>query len=192
MLTPVGQTEELDRGEGLGQGTVEGALISAVSLDGGVRGYFTNSELEANYGEVKMGPILFQDDVARLAVNVDSAQSGNYKMEVLAETKLLDYNVEKSCFVVMGSRKAKSEVNKELDEKPLMLCGKPMHREKQGKYLGDWLSEDGLAASAAITIDKRIGLAKLSVFEVRAVLEDLRPSNTYYCTGISYPLKTPL
>ena len=59
-----------------------------------------------------------------------------------------------------------------------MLCGKPMHREKQGKYLGDWLSEDGLTASAAVTIDKRIGLAKLSVFEVRAVLEDCRSAMT--------------
>ena len=53
-----------------------------------------------------------------------------------------------------------------------MLCGKTMHRKKQGKYLGDWLSKDGLTTSAAVTIDKRIGLAKLSVFEVRAVLED--------------------
>ena len=78
----------------------------------------------------------------------------------------------------MGSQKAKSEVNKMLSDKPLMLCGKPMKREKQGKYLGDWLSEDGLTASAAVTVDKRIGLAKLAVFEVRAVLEDCRSAMT--------------
>ena len=70
-------------------------------------------------------------------------------METLAETKLLDCNLEKSCYVVMGSKKARCEVNKKLDEKPLLLCGKPMQRERQGKYLGDWLSEDGLTASAA-------------------------------------------
>ena len=156
VLTPVGMTEERSRGEGLGQGTGEGALISAVSLDGGVRSYFNNNEMEASYGDVKMAPVLFQDDVARLAENVDTAQWGNDCMEVLAETKLLDYNLEKSCYVVMGSKKARSEVNKKLDEKPLLLCGKPMQRERQGKYLGDWLSEDDLNASAAVTVNKRI------------------------------------
>ena len=178
VLTPVGLTEEISRGEGLGQGTGEGALISAVNLDGGVRGYFANNDLEVSYGNVKMGPVLFQDDVARMAEDVESAQCGNDKMEVLAETKLLDYNLEKSCFVVIGSKKACREVNKKLANRPLMFCGKPMKREKQGKYLGDWLSEDGLSVSAALTIDRRIGLAKHSVFEVRAVLNDCRSSIT--------------
>ena len=119
VLTPVGMTEERSRGEGLGQGTGEGALISAVSLDGGVRSYFHNSEMEASYGDVKMAPMLFQDDVARLAENVDAAaaQCGNNYTEVLAVTKHLDYTFEK-CYVVMGSKKARCKCNKKLDEKP--------------------------------------------------------------------------
>ena len=81
-----------------------------------------------------MGQGLFQDDVVRLAESVYYAQCGNDKMEDLAETKLFDYILENSCFVVMGSKKARSEVNKMLSDRPLMLCGEPMQQEKQGKH----------------------------------------------------------
>ena len=33
VRTPVGNTEECDTGDGIGQGTLEGALVIAVSLD---------------------------------------------------------------------------------------------------------------------------------------------------------------
>ena len=45
----------------------------------------------------------------------DAAQCGNDFMEALAELKLLDYNLEKSCYVVMSGKKARSKVNKKLD-----------------------------------------------------------------------------
>ena len=41
-----------------------------------------------------MQPLLFQDDVARVAFSLEAAQNGNHKMETVAETKMLDYNVE--------------------------------------------------------------------------------------------------
>ena len=44
IQTPVGLTEERDTGEGVGQGTLEGAIISAVNLDNGVQDFFHDSE----------------------------------------------------------------------------------------------------------------------------------------------------
>ena len=41
VQTPVGTTKESDTGEGVGQGTLEGALVSAVSLDKGVNDFFS-------------------------------------------------------------------------------------------------------------------------------------------------------
>ena len=38
--TPLGETSETDTGEGLGQGTVEGAVLSANSLDKGIQEFF--------------------------------------------------------------------------------------------------------------------------------------------------------
>ena len=51
--------------------------------------------------------MLYQDDVARISGSIKDAQAGNDKMESLAESKLLDYNLEKSCFILMGERKAR-------------------------------------------------------------------------------------
>ena len=89
-----GITEEKDTGEGVGQGTLGGALVSAVNLANGLNDFFCDSEYEISYGEVNLQPLLFQDDVARLALDVVSAQMGNNKMETLAETKLLDFNLD--------------------------------------------------------------------------------------------------
>ena len=89
-------TEEAIRGEGLTQGSLEGAIVSSVSLDYDVNKFFKNSVEETSYFSVRLQPLLYQDDVARIASTVKSAQSGNRKMEVIAETKLLDYNYEKS------------------------------------------------------------------------------------------------
>ena len=92
VQTPLGATEEKDTGEGLGQGTIEGAIASAVSLDNGVRDFFKDSKDEIQYLGIPLAPLLFQDDVARLSLTVASAQAGNDRMMNVAETKLLDFN----------------------------------------------------------------------------------------------------
>ena len=57
--------------------------------------FFKDSEYEVSYVPVPIQPILYQDDVARMSLDLESAQMGNNKMEALAETKLLDYNLDK-------------------------------------------------------------------------------------------------
>ena len=44
VKTPVGVSSNADVGEVVGQGTNEGAIISAVNLSGGVSEYFEDSE----------------------------------------------------------------------------------------------------------------------------------------------------
>ena len=167
VQTPVGLTNEQDTGEGVGQSTLEGALISAVNLDNGVDDFFRDSEYEASYEEVDLQPLLYQDDVARLSMDLESAQMGNDRMENMAETKLLDYNLEKSCFIVFGDKKSRQNINEELVSKPLMLSGANMVQEEQAKYLGDQLSGLGLAESADATDRKRRGLVIMAIFEIR-------------------------
>jgi len=52
ILTPVGLSEEANTGEGFGQGTPEGAVVSAVNLDNGVREFFNCSEYEVCYANL--------------------------------------------------------------------------------------------------------------------------------------------
>ena len=131
---------------------------------------------------VRLQPLLFQDDVARVSVDVASAQEGNAKMEAVAESKLLDYNVEKSCFLVIGSKKSAKEIQAQLTETPLMLCGSRMKQETKTKYLGDSLSAIGLAESVAETVKSRAGITVKSIFEIRSVIDDCR---SLICGGLA-------
>ena len=126
VRTPVGDTEERDVGEGWGQGTIEGVICSAVNLDNGVVDFFKTSEYEVSYGDVCLLPALFQDDVSLLSDDPVSLQMGNDRMEVMAETKLLDFNMDKSCFIVIGNRKVKQDMQDKLALNPPTLYGKLM------------------------------------------------------------------
>ena len=174
VQTPVGLSGERDIGESVGQGTVDGAVISAVNLDNGVTDFFRDSEDEVNYGGISLRPLLFQDDVARLSDNIRSAQIGNDRMESVAETKLLDFNTEKSCFLVFGSKKRRLELESGMKSNPLMLCNNPMPQENSAKYLGDILSAAGLRDSVAATIEKRKPCVSRAIYETRAIVDDCR------------------
>ena len=110
--------------------------------------------------------MLFQDDVARLSLDISSAQAGNERMRNVAETKLLNFNTEKSCFVIFGSDRRRRELMKDLSHSPLMLGDQPMKNEKNIKYLGDQLSEEGLSDSICCTVLKRKGLVCRAIFEI--------------------------
>jgi hypothetical protein len=174
VRTPVGDTEWRETGEGWGQGTIEGAIVSAVNLDNGVRDFFTGSEYEVSYGDMSLSPTLFQDDISRLCWDPVSAQMGNDKVEAMAETKLLDFNLDKSCIIIIGQGKSKDELEKQFKANPPLLYGKEMKIVTEEKYLRDQMSTGGLAASILATIKKRQGLVIGKIFEIRAVLDDCR------------------
>ena len=46
--------------------------------------------------------------------------------------------------------------------------------EKGNKYLGDWLSQNGLADSVDTTVAKRKPLVCKSIYEIRAIIDDCR------------------
>ena len=62
-------------GEKVGQGTNEGAIISTVYLDGGVQEEFADSDKDVKYSSLNFGACFFQDDVARLAVYLESVKN---------------------------------------------------------------------------------------------------------------------
>ena len=90
------------------------------------------------------------------------------------ETKLLDLNLDKSCYILMGSKKNKLEVENELKTSPLTLYGGLMKNVKMEKYLGDMISSEGLADSVLSTILKRKGQVVSCILETTAVVEDCR------------------
>jgi hypothetical protein len=90
------------------------------------------------------------------------------------ETKLLDFILDKSCVIVMGSRKQQKEVQEQLEQTPLTLCGKKMANVQMEKYLGDMLCGAGLSESVHATVIKRKGQVISSILDTKAVIEDCR------------------
>ena len=121
-----------------------------------------------------MAPLLFQDDIARLSFNIQSAQFGNDMMRSVAESKLLDFNIEKSGFVIFSSKRRRPEVLNELKVHPLELCNKKMKHMSSVKYLGDYLNGKGLAESVHVTVLKQKGQVTKAIYEIKSVINDCR------------------
>ena len=174
VRTTAGDTEEAFTGENIGQGTNEGAIISAANIDYTMQNYFGDSKDELSYTNLRLQPLIFQDDILRLSKNVWEAQSGNVKLEKVAETKLLDFNVEKSSFMIFGSKKGKTKIFEQLHSNPLTLCGKELKLSDHERYLGDYLSSGGLSESVKTTIAKRKGFVISNIYNIRNIIEDCR------------------
>ena len=91
----------------------------------------------------------------------------------MAESKIQHFNVNKSILMVIGSKKARAKVEKELDANPIMLYGVPMKRKTHEKYLGEILCS-GLAESVIATVKKRKGQVMLAINEIASIVSDTR------------------
>ena len=83
---------------------------------------------------------------------MEAAQHGNELVSLVMETKLLDFNLDKSFY----------------------LSGFPMKEVTQEKYLGDYIHQNGNPDSVMATIKARSGLVTSAINEIRSVLEDCR------------------
>ena len=135
--------------------------------------FFKDSESEVIYGMLKLIPQSFQDDLLRICLNPLSAQFGNDRLQSLAETKLLSYNLSKTSIIFLGEKKARDELKTSFIENPPSLFGEPVKLVSSESYLGDQIG-DSVSSSITLTIDKREGLAKKSIFEIKNIMEDCR------------------
>ena len=175
VKTPVGLTTPEDTGPGVGQGGVDACIISAVNVDNGVNVTFADSDGEVRYSSLILAPLIYMDDIYRMAEDRKSAQDANDRIVDLVESKLLDLNVDKTNYLVVGNKKARRKLDADMKKSPLTIYDQPMKETKAIKYLGDYLTSN-LEDSVHYTVSKRIGIAKLAVYDIRHVLEDKRSS----------------
>ena len=173
VKTPVGITDAEDTGGGIAQGSVEACIESSVNLDKGVEEAFMDSDKELEYFKLTLGPVMFIDDLFRMAENIAAAQHGNDVLEDMVGRKTLEFNQSKSCFLLVGNKRARKLMENKLRTTPLTLNGQNMKKVKVLKYLGDSISHSS-DESVHQTIVQRIGLIKHSIQELRAIVEDRR------------------
>ena len=151
-----------------------GALISGANLDQGVMDYFSESDCEVWYEDTRIQPLIFQDDVARLATDIESARKGNQLLSTMINTKFLEMHEEKSGFLLFGDLKQTKDMETEMSKSPLTFGDFITKREIKEKYLGDQIHEEGLQKSVEATISERKGRITAAIYEVRSIVEDVR------------------
>ena len=127
-----------------------------------------------NYGEIPLAPFIFQDDVIHAVGGLDEAIRANEKTDRAVKKLNLSLNQDKTTFLIIGSRKQKLDVLKELEEKPLM-CGEFKTQMKPCfKWLGQTLSEGGLSESVSATVESRLGKIRGACLEIAQIINDWR------------------
>ena len=109
-----------------------------------------------------------------MSSSLQSVQSGNIRMEAVVESKLLNFNMDKSNLIVLGNKRNRCAIMEALVEKPVTLCGQNMKVVETYTYLGDQISGLGLNESVMATILKRKGLVCKSIREIRSMIDDCR------------------
>ena len=82
-------------GENVAQGSIGGGIASSLNLSKTIGKYFSGTE-EASYMGLKLNPLMYQDDTARLATSIEEAQKGNILISRAMKIKQLELNVDKS------------------------------------------------------------------------------------------------
>ena len=164
IRTGAGETEEVEVGGMVGQGTCGASLVSQHNIDSGVDSYFRGSTSESFYGTVRLQPLLFVDDCLWVADGVREAQAGQEKM--------LSFHKSKSIYLVYGSKKYHKEVEEQVNETPMTPGNIHLKKKEQQKYLGDILDERGLEASVMAAVKAREGKTKGGIYELRWVCHD--------------------
>ena len=169
----IGESDERKTKEGMAQGSIDAGIVSSNNLSKGVEDFFASSQWELFFGPLRLLPQSFQDDLMRYCKDPLSAQYGLDRFEHLAESKVLQYNETKSFIIILGAKGARRRLKKEFQDNPPTLYGRPMQIVDNQSYLGDQIGFSN-AESITLTLNKRLGIARKAVFDIKTVLEDSR------------------
>ena len=81
IKTSVGFTKSVDVGPSVAQGSIGGGLISRCNLDYSVDKVFQDSRTEIFYHDLKLQPLIYQDDLGRFSSSIREANDGNIRIE---------------------------------------------------------------------------------------------------------------
>ena len=171
VKTAFGETDEAEVGDCLGQGTAGAGLVSAANLDLGLQKYFNNSQNVMHYGNVKLQPLSYQDDIGTPCTDIEMARDQANKMSRMLKEKSLEAHHDKSGLLILGSKKYKDRMKKEVERSPILFNKFSLQTKSQDKYLGQ-IFESDLKTSALATVTSRQGKIKGAAIEVKSIIED--------------------
>ena len=172
VKTAGGLSETAHVGDCIGQGTAGGALVSQANLDHGLTMYFEDSKEEILYGDIRIQPLAYQDDVLKGSKNVTDARVGNVRLAAMLKDKGLEAHRDKTSFIVCGSSSFKQSVKLEIQDCPMIFGDFVMKEKISDKYLGQVLHGGGLEESALATAQERAGKIRGATMEIKSIIEE--------------------
>ena len=92
----------------------------------------------------------------KMSNTLEQARNRSRKIDELLKQKLLSLNYDKSRYILLGNRKAKNRMGKELGNQPMKMGEEILGNSVMERYLGDIIHENGCEESIRDTIkDKR-------------------------------------
>ena len=174
VKTASGMTDTALVGDCIGQGTAGGALVSQANLDQGLMEHFENSSEEIDYGNVKLQPLAYQDDILKGSKDVLDAKVGNIRLAAMLDSKGLEAHPDKTCFIVCGSKSYKDQVTHDLHQNSMMFGKFAVKQREYDRYLGQVLHGGGLDESALATVKERSGRIKGAALEIKSIIEEFQ------------------
>ena len=142
--TPVGKTEKAKIHEIVPQGSGGAALGSALDLALGLKRYFSGSADEICYGRNQAQPQAWQDDILRVAEDINSTKVGNVKLASMTVEKGLKAHEKKTTYVIIGTKKYREQMEKEAAASPVMFGKFACQPSSSEIYLGEVIHSQGL------------------------------------------------
>ena len=155
VKTSVGETKTAPVKDSVGQGSFSAAIISSLNIGSAIADKF-KGQSTANIGLLELLCLILQDDIMKMCDTVDQARIGAQKIDELLKQKLLSVNYDKSKYLLIGNKKAKDRMKKELKKWPMKMGEEILANSILEKYLGDIIHEKGCEESITATIKERM------------------------------------
>ena len=117
----VGMTDTVSIGDCVCQGSARASLISQANIGLGLKKHFGKIVEVAHYGDIRIQPLAWQDDMGIPNEDVRMARNNNIRMEQMLSEKLLEAHPDKTVYIVTGSLSFKKKVREELKDSPLVF-----------------------------------------------------------------------
>jgi len=165
VRTSVGESKCAVCPDTIGQGLEGSALVSSCSIGTAIQETFKN-EFSTWIGNLGLCCLIFQDDIGKLNDTLKEVREGCNKIDETLKSKLLSLNYDKSKFVIIGSAKARAEMENILKQDPIKMGNVIIEQAMMEKYLGDLIHQLGCARSIQETIKDRIRKLKTTCDEI--------------------------
>ena len=88
------------------------------------------------YGNVRIQPLSYQDDVGSLCTSVKMVRKQAEKMTKMLKHKILDAHPDKSGYLVLGSPTYINMIKEDIKQDPIYLNNFRLKLKTEEKYLG--------------------------------------------------------